>query len=446
MPRIRKSTGLRQSIAQGSSPGRTVVENITTPLSITLPLLHPRQAQVRDDDTRFRVLACGRRWGKTRLAVALALEKAITKRGLVWWIAPSYKQTLPGWRLIVALCRQIPGAVIRQSDRMVILPGGGEIWAKSADDPDSLRGEGLVMAVLDECAYMAERVWTGSIRPALADKKGSAVFISTPSGRNWFYRLYLKGSSSVLGKSGVNSTWASYRFPTSTNPYIDPQEIAAAEGDMPELLFQQEFLAEFLHDAGTVFRNVGACVVGSDPEIEGRSHTYPRTGFSTVLGGDWGQKADFTVLYVGEAETRTIFASDRFQQVSWSLQRQRLIALVERYNVGYALMEENSIGAPNIEALQEENVPVVGWWATNQSKDEIIRKLVLAFEKETITVILPEDERTGLINELESYEMNRTPTGKWRFSAPEGLHDDRVIALALVNQAFDEGVFLAEFV
>ena len=138
---------------------------------------------------RFKVLAAGRRWGKSSLGVILALRTGL-EGGRAWWVAPTYPIAQLGWRVLKQLSRKIPGVEIREDDRIVRLPGGGEIQVKSADNPDSLRGAGLDGVVLDEAAYVKEEAWTESLRPALADRQGWALFISTPNGLNWFHRLY----------------------------------------------------------------------------------------------------------------------------------------------------------------------------------------------------------------------------------------------------------------
>ena len=107
--------------------------------------------------------------------------------GRAWWVAPSYKMAAVGWRLVHELGVQVPGVQVSKVNRMITLPTGGAVQIRSADDPDSLRGEGLDFVVMDECAFMKEDAWTHALRPALSDRLGKAMFISTPKGRNWFY-------------------------------------------------------------------------------------------------------------------------------------------------------------------------------------------------------------------------------------------------------------------
>ena len=129
-------------------------------------------------------------------------------------MSPSYRMSEVGWRPIRSIGARI-GAEVRLGDRQVNLSNGGSIGVRSADNPDSLRGEGLDLAVLDECAFIQGRAWTEALRPSLSDRKGRALVSGTPAGRNWFWRLWTKGQES-------GNEWASWQFPTSDNPYIDP--------------------------------------------------------------------------------------------------------------------------------------------------------------------------------------------------------------------------------
>jgi len=150
-----------------------------------------------------------------------------------------------------------------------------------------------------------------------------------------------------------------------------------------------------------------------------------------VMGVDWAQSYDFTVLTVIERETRRVCAIDRFNQIGWEVQRGRLQALARQWQVCDILAEENSIGGPNIEQLQSEGLPVKGFTTTAQTKQDIIVALQLAFERSEIGI--PDDEM--LMGELQAFEATRLPSGRWRYEAPEGMHDDCVISLALAWEA-----------
>ena len=383
----------------------------------TLPSLHDDQQAVWDEKVRFRVLACGRRWGKTRLGSLMCTTTAMMG-GRAWWVAPSYPVASVGWRGIKELAMQIPGADPRQGDRLITMPSGGTVQVRSADNPDSLRGEGLDFVVLDECAFIKEAAWAEALRPALSDRQGKALFISTPKGRNWFWRLW------TLGNGGDDSEWRSWRFPTSSNPFIPESEIEAARKSLPERVFQQEYLAEFIDDAGGVFRGVMAAAT-AEPRTEAED------GHEYVFGVDWGRSNDFTVICVVDMAERELVAMDRFNQIDYTMQTARLKALAERFKPNAIYAESNSMGQPIIDQMVSDGLPVYPFLTTNQSKDEAVKSLALAFERGEIRIL----NEPALVNELQAYEQNRLPSGLMRYEAPEGMHDDTVMALMIAWSA-----------
>jgi hypothetical protein len=375
---------------------------------------HPGQAEVHNHPARFKVLAAGRRWGKTRLGVNECLDVA-AHGGRAWWVAPSYKMSEVGWRPLRKMGAKI-GAEVRKVDRQVILPNGGEVAVRSADNPDSLRGEGLDFIVMDECAYIAEEAWMEALRPALSDRQGKAMFISTPKGRNWLWRMWQRG----LENGGE---WKSWQKPTSDNPYIVPDEIEAARQMLPELTFEQEYLAVFLEGQGAVFRNINACT--NAPITTPEAHN----GHYIIAGVDWGKQQDFTAISVGCTTCKVEIARDRFNQIDWHFQYGRLTEIFKRWNVKMGLIEHNSIGDPGFEALQRAGLPVMAFNTTASSKPPLIENLALTLERAEWQ-FQPDAVWTG---ELEAYERQVSPTtGRSQYNAPAGLHDDTVIARALM--------------
>ncbi len=384
---------------------------------------HAGQRAVHKSPARFKVLAAGRRWGKTRLGVMECLDVA-SRGGRAWWVAPSYKTSEVGWRPLRRLGARL-GAEVRRVDRQILLPNGGEVTVRSADNPDSLRGEGLDFVVLDECSFMAEETWLEALRPALSDRNGRALFISTPKGRNWFWLLWLKGRS---GEEGYQS----WQYPTSTNPYIPPEEIDAARRSLPERIFAQEYLAEFISDAGGVFRNIAESATAEVSDIA--SHD------DYVFGVDWGKHNDFTVICVLDLQSKSQVYLDRFNQIDYAIQIGRLKALTERFKPLTIVAERNSMGEPLIEQLQRDGLPIQPFTTTQASKTHIIDALALAFERREIR-ILPDAVQ---IAELQAYEMRRLPSGMLAYSAPAGMHDDTVMALALAWSAISTSVWTIE--
>lgn len=337
-----------------------------------------------------------------------------SKKGRAWWVAPTYKVSEVGWRLIRRLALQIPGADIQKVARTITLPNGGEVAVRSADNPDSLRGEGLDFVVFDECAFIQEEAWTEAVRPALSDRKGRALFISTPKGNNWFWRLWQRCIDDH------DAEWRGWQLPTSDNPYIDPAEIEAARRGLPERIFAQEYLAQFLDDAGGVFRRVmdAATATALDSGIGGRQY---------VMGIDWGRSNDFTVIAIVDMTNSELVYLDRFNQIDYTTQRGRVIAAYERFRPAQVIAEVNAMGQPIADELERDGLPVSGFTTTNASKAQIIDNLALAFERGTIRIL----NDPILIGELQAYEMERMSSGLMRYGAPPGLHDDTVMALAM---------------
>lgn len=381
------------------------------PTEYRLPPLHRRQTEILRDPARFKVAACGRRFGKSRLGVVACLETALTG-GVSWWVAPDYPTASIGWRGLTTLARQIPGADIQRGERIVQLPGRGWVQVRSAWEPDSLRGEGLKRVVVDEAALVAEAAWTQALRPALADQHGDALFLFSPKGRNWVYRLY------VRGQNATEPQYASWNLPSSDNPFLDASEIAQARQDMPERWFRQEFLAEFLDDSGGVFRGVRSNIV-LDREPDG----------PVFVGVDLGRTTDatvFTALCGGH-----VLAQDRFTDTGWEVQFGRLHAFCARHQPRLVLIETNFNDMFAERAARELSTQVEGFRTTAQSKRDLIDALALGIETGEVTY----PELPQLVNELEAFEYRQAPSGQVRMAAPLGVHDDCVISLALAHWA-----------
>jgi hypothetical protein len=189
---------------------------------------------------------------------------------------------------------------------------------------------------------------------------------------------------------------------------------------MPERAFRQEIMAEFIEDGGGVFRGVQKAAIAKrlDAGEPGRQY---------VIGVDWGRSNDATVFVVLDIQSGAAVYIDHMTDTDFATQRLRLIALAEKFNRATVLVETNSIGQPQLEDLQRQGLPVTGFITTNASKAQIIDALALAFEQGKISIV----DDPALITELLAYQSERLPSGLLRYGAPEGIHDDAVIALAL---------------
>ena len=208
------------------------------------------QQEVFKDSTRFKVVAAGRRCGKSRLsAVTLLIEALNCPEGSsVMYVAPTLGQARS---IIWDLLHDLGRPVIKSShvnNLEITLINGRKILVRGADNPDSLRGVSLTYLVLDECAFIKQDVWEKILRAALSDKKGRALFISTPSGRNWFYDTF------KLGQSGEDHEWKSWHKTTADNETIDPKEIEAAKRTLSSFAFKQEYLSSFDTAGADIFK------------------------------------------------------------------------------------------------------------------------------------------------------------------------------------------------
>ncbi len=332
------------------------------------------------------------------------------------------------WRDLKASVRNIEGVAISETERRIDFAGGGMIAARSAHQPDSLRGEGLDIAVLDEAAYMESRVWHEVLRPMLTTTRGSAWFLSTPCGRNWFWDLFR------LGMDGDSDGWASFHFTTAANPLIALEELESIRRGTSEHIWRVEYEARFSDDSGQVFRRIRAAIAPPPPSEPQAGHVY-------VAGVDWGRHHDHTAIAIIDASDRRMVALDRFSNIGWRLQRGRLRALAQRWRPAVIWAEANSFGAPNIEALQEEGLPVRSFMTTSKSKAPLIEALALAIERGDLGLL----DDPILLGELASYALAPLPGGGYRYGASAGSHDDTVIATALAWHGVEHGGSRVDF-
>jgi hypothetical protein len=379
-------------------------------VTLTIPRLHPAQARVVREARRFNVLMCGRRWGKTLLGEDRAIDPALD--GLpVGWFAPTYKFLEEPFRDCARILADV--AQVNRAERRIELVTGGRIDFWSMDDPNAGRGRKYARAVIDEAGIVRDlqSVWPEAIRPTLTDYRGDAWFLGTPKGRNYFTQLHAKGESG-------DPDWRSWRMGTASNPYIDPAEVEAARHDLPDAVFRQEYLGEPADDGGNPFglSAIRACVapLSDAPPV--------------AWGWDLAKSMDFTVGVALDA-AGVVCRFDRWQGESWQMTTRKILSLTAGAT---AYVDSTGVGDPIVETLQRERpegaprgAPILGYSFTARSKQQLMEGLAVAIQRGEVR--FPDGPIT---RELEQFEYEYTRTGV-RYSAPEGLHDDCVIALAL---------------
>jgi len=369
-------------------------------MTIEIPEPHINQDPVLDCPERFVVLMCGRRFGKSELAIIKLVSRAVSGEQIAF-ITPTYKLAKQFYEKLGSL------APLPKKDLKIYFQNGGMVEFFTGERLDNLRGRKFHGVIIDEASFIPdlEQGWLNSIRPTLTDYKGWALFLSTPRGKNFFYSLWMKGGE---------PNWASFKFSTYDNPYIDKAEIEEAKSQLPTAVFEQEYMANPMENSANPF--------GSDFI---RKCIRPISTLPPVCYGiDLAKSYDWTVI-VGLDQNGSVCYLDRFQR-DWHGTKQAILSL----NRKPMLIDSTGVGDPIFEELQRAGMPVQGLKFTSQSKQNLMVGLQTAIQQGAIG--FPDGV---IVNELEVFEYQFTANGV-RYSAPSGFHDDCVVALALAYSNF----------
>jgi hypothetical protein len=368
---------------------------------IKAPIPHDAQLKVLTEAKRFNVLDCGRRWGKSYLSVRVMMQSAFNKEPVAYF-APTYKLLEGTFKELYS--RFMPMITKKHDNQFIQIVGGGSIEFWSLENPLAGRSRKYKVAIIDEAAFNRNlwQSWTEAIRPTLTDLKGSAWFMSTPKGKNDFYKLWMRGQTN-------EPDWMSWQMPTITNPFIDASEIEAARRDLPELAFKQEYLAEFNDNVANPFGldYIRICTgqLSNEPAV--------------CYGIDLAKSFDWTAI-IGLDRFGVVSHFERFQR-PWNETKE----IIRRLPRGAIKIDSTGVGDPITEDIQRDRGDVHSFKYTSTSKQQLMEGLAAAIHQRK--VIYPE----GVIKaELESFEYQMTGTGV-KYTAPPGLHDDCVNALAL---------------
>jgi len=388
---------------------------------------HPGQALVSASKARTRVIAAGRRWGKTRLAAVEILREHGRRKQMekprpfrAWCVAPSFALAMETWREFFEL---VPMEMIRkvsEEQHRVELVDGSILEWRSTDDEKQLRGAGLDFVVVDEAARVSRAAWV-ALLPCVMDQEGRILLISTPKGMNWFYDQWLQGQDKGKVKAHSHESW---RSSSSVNPYLKAAMVEAVGAELEGLdprTRTQELEAEFLEDMGQVFRNIQACAVGR----------FQNPGLGPyVMGLDLARTNDYTVACVVDVKARAVVAWDRFSRVAWPTVIARAVRQAQKYNA-MIIADATGLGEPVVEAIREQWSQTRSIVFSSSTKAELVTNLSMLMEAGQL-VFPPIAE---LIMELTDYGCERLPGGGMAYHAPEGRNDDCVTALMLAAWA-----------
>jgi len=382
------------------------------------------QQEVFKDPTRFKVIAAGRRCGKSRLsAVTLLIEGLNCPEGSsVMYVAPTLGQARTiMWDLLMDLGRPIiKSAHINNLE--ITLVNGRKILVRGADNQDSLRGVSLTYLVMDEVAFIKPEIWEKVLRAALSDKKGRAMFISTPSGRNHFYDWY------QLGQSGEDEDWKSWHFTTADNETIDKKEIEAAKRTLSSFAFNQEYMSSFNNAGAGLFKEEWI-KFGEEPPHGSWYIAVDLSGFEEIGKKNGNKRLDKSAIACVKVTDEGEWFVDKIEHGRWTTEEtaNRILKNIEHYRplaVGIERgIAKQAVMGPLMDAMRRHNcyAHIQDLTHGNRKKqDRVVWALQGPFEHGRIT-LNDEGDFDLFVDEL------------LMFPTPQ-VHDDTVDALSYIEQ------------
>ncbi len=387
--------------------------------TIQLPINnYEKQKSIFDSRARYKIVSKGRRFGLTTGAANNFIEEAL--RGLfskgLWVDTVNSNIERYVERLFLPHLKKLPESIWSWRKQLKILTiRDAYIDFRSADRPENIEGFGYDKVFLNEAGIILKDpyLWNNAIKPMLWDYNAPALIGGTPKGRGVFYELALRGQDPSQPK------YEFFQFSTFDNPYLNVSEIRAELADLPERVIKQEINAEFLEDTGVVFRGV--------MDIATASPQPPKPGHYYTIGLDLAKLEDFTVITVFDRSTNAQVFQDRFNKLEWPYQKEKIKQYSKHYNNAVCYTDATGIGDPIVDDLLRDGVPVEPIKFSNETKKQLIERLSVYIEQKRIRILpIPES-----ITELNSFTYEISSSGKVRYEAPPGMHDDIVIALSL---------------
>ena len=284
----------------------------------------------------------------------------------------------------------------------------------SAESPENMEGFEYDYYILNEAGIILKKdsLWDNTLRPMFKNAKGGRI-LGTPKGKNKFHKL--------CNLQAEN--WSHHHFNIFDCPFYSKDEIEKLKQETPQEVWSQEYLAEFIDGAGSVFRNINQCV-------QRDLHEEPQEGCDYIMSTDLAKHQDFTVCYIADRKTNKIVFQDRFNQIDWGFQKLRITNLYNRFNCSEMIIDSTGVGDAIYDDLRNTGLNIRSFKFTGTSKNPLIQNLSVAIDNKSITFYpFPE-----LISELEIFGYEVSPMGAIRYNAPDGYHDDCVISLALINE------------
>ena len=394
---------------------------------------HTKQREILntilESKAKYHVVSVGRQFGKSLMGINLLLYWAINHpKSTILWVSPVYSQTSKVQKEISSAIGNHP--ILTRSNlssNEMEFATGSKVIFRSAERYDNIRGFSIDYAIIDEAAFIRKEAWEEAIKPTLLVKGKKALFLSTPKGKNWFHDLF------QLGKNPDYPQYQCYKGNSYDTPFIQREEIDEARKTLPEGVFKQEYLAEFLDSGGEVFQN-----------IEMNQFNAWSSGNSPYFAGlDLAKQEDYTVLTILDKEGK-IVDYYRNNRVEWSKMVTDILEKLNKWKPSL-LVEVNSIGDVIYEQIKKKYQNTHPFVTTGKSKTEIVEGLILDFNEQTIKI--PNETIYPALNHemsIFTYDYN-VRTRSVKYGHPPGQHDDTVISLALANYWRKKGKSLGTY-
>lgn len=369
------------------------------------------------NDYKFSVIPCGRRVGKTYNSMQwLVLELLKNPDYSALWVDTRQQNIDAYYQRYFAPFLQKLGvpAKYNQQKKLLTFPNGSYMDFGSAERPENLEGFQYDRGVLNEAGIILKKnsLWDNTLRPMFKGDHVKVKIIGTSKGKNKFFDLY------QMGKDPDEKEYNSYHYSVFDSPFWSHEELEKIRKRTPEEVWRQEYLAEFLDGAGSVFRNINQCI------------REPKHGLRVdVMAVDLAKHQDFTVITLGNKAEKQIISQDRFNQIDWGFQKKRIYDTWQHNDKPKVLIDSTGAGDPIFDDLKAAGMNIEGYKFTNESKKELIQGLSVAMDNAQIFY----PNIPNLLSELEVFGYDITAAGNIRYNAPDGFHDDAVISLALAN-------------
>lgn len=365
------------------------------------------------------ILVGHRRLGKDKMVFANVPKKMMERVGTYFYFLPTYNQARKviwngadgsGFKFLDHFPKEIVKN-INETDMRITLTNGSILQMVGADSIDRIVGTNPVGVILSEYALMKPEVWD-YLSPILAENGGWAVFVYTPRGQNHAYHL--------MKKAEINPRWHVEILKVSHTKAVKEEDLLEQKLNMSEALYNQEYECDFTENASAVYKDI-------------HSRTYPAHDWSHTpnamfqIGVDLAKANDFTVITAIDLTTFKVAPQDSFNQIDYTLQKAKIEGAYHKYNRGLVVMDSTGVGRPIVDDMVNAGVNVSPFMFTYNSRNELLVNLQILLEQNKIKI--PDDPE--LLAQLEGAYWDLTAQGRTKITVPDGLHDDRLMSLAL---------------